>query len=189
MDGAPPASAGLGRGAIPFARQPGAGCCFLSTGGLPNAARWSGANPGPSHAFRTPRASRGLKLPSGSLTRDLSAKDWSSFRPDTVSRSRGSTEMPGAALRGARGTCGFIEGGRPPLRRPARRSRFRTHPPAARRPISALTAPLLAYRSIDMRASLARWRGDQDGPYGSLAVALTSGADPATSGRSSGAGH
>ncbi|HEY8814260.1 MAG TPA: hypothetical protein VIP57_04055 [Candidatus Dormibacteraeota bacterium] len=46
-----------------------------------------------------------------------------------------------------------------------------------------MTAPLLAYRSIDMRAPLARWRGVQDGPYGSLAVALTSGADPATFGR------
>ena len=76
--------------------------------------------------------------------------------------------MPGAALRGARGT-------------------LRVHP--ARRPISALPAPLLAYRSIDMRAPLARWRGDQDGPYGSLAVALTSGADPATFRRTSGANH
>jgi len=40
-----------------------------------------------------------------------------------------------------------------------------------------------------MRAPLARWRGDQDGPYGSLAGALTSGADPATFGRSPEAGH
>ena len=46
----------------------------------------------------------------------------------------------------------------------------------SRRPISALTAPLIAYTSIDMRAPL-------------LAVALTSGADPATFGRSPGAGH
>ena len=76
--------------------------------------------------------------------------------------------MPGAALRGARGT-------------------LRVHP--ARRPISALPTPLLAYRSIDMRAPLARWRGDQDGPYRSLAGALISGADPATFGRSPGAGH
>jgi hypothetical protein len=67
-----------------------------------------------------------------------------------VSNSGGSTEMPGAALRGARGT-------------------LRVHP--ARRPISVLPAPLLAYRSIDMRAPL-------------LAGALTSGADPATFGRS-----
>ena len=66
-----------------------------------------------------------------------------------MSGSRASTEMPGAALRGARGTV--------PV-----------HP--ARRPISALPAPLLAYRSIDMRAPL-------------LAVALTSGADPVTFGR------
>ena len=85
--------------------------------------------------------------------------------------------MPGAALRGARGTASAkSEGGRPPFRRPARRSRFRTHPPAARRPISALPAVLLAYRSIDMRAAL-------------LAGALISGADPATFGRSSEAGH
>ena len=76
--------------------------------------------------------------------------------------------MPWPALRGGRGT-------------------LRVHP--ARRPMSALPAPLLAYRSVDMRAALARWRGDQDGPYGSLTVALTSGADPATFGRSSGAGH
>jgi hypothetical protein len=39
-----------------------------------------------------------------------------------------------------------------------------------------LPAPLLAYRSIDMRAAL-------------LAVALTSGADPATFSRSPEAGH
>jgi hypothetical protein len=76
--------------------------------------------------------------------------------------------MPGAALRGARGT-------------------LRVHP--ARRPISALPAALLAYRSTDMRAALARWGGGQDGPYGSLAGALSSGADPATFGRTSGAGH
>src|ERR1700680_1598565 len=43
--------------------------------------------------------------------------------------------MPGSALRPARGT-------------------FRAHP--ARRPISALPAPLLAYRSSDMCAPLAR---------------------------------
>jgi hypothetical protein len=46
----------------------------------------------------------------------------------------------------------------------------------SRRPISAVPAPLLAYRSIDMRAPL-------------LAGALISGADPATFGRSPGAGH
>ena len=63
--------------------------------------------------------------------------------------------MPGAALRGARGT-------------------LRVHP--ARRPISAFPAALLAYRSSDMRTAL-------------LAGALSSGADPATFGRSSGAGH
>ena len=63
--------------------------------------------------------------------------------------------MPGAALRAARGT-------------------LRVHP--ARRPISALPAPLLAYRSSDMRAAL-------------LAGALSSGADPATFGRTSEAGH
>ena len=63
--------------------------------------------------------------------------------------------MPGAALCGARGT-------------------LRVHP--ARRPISALPAPLLAYRSTDMRAPL-------------LAVALSSGVDPATFGRTSEAGH
>jgi hypothetical protein len=63
--------------------------------------------------------------------------------------------MPGAALRGARGT-------------------LRAHP--ARRPISALPAPLLAYRSSDMLALL-------------LAGALISGADPAIFGRSSGARH
>src|SRR5580704_3832872 len=50
-----------------------------------------------------------------------------------VSRSESSTEMPGAALRGARGT-------------------LRAHPP--RRPSSALPAALLAYRSTDMRAAL-----------------------------------
>ena len=66
-----------------------------------------------------------------------------------------STEMPGPALRGGRGT-------------------LRVHP--ARRPISALPAALLAYRSVDMRAPL-------------LAVALTSGADPATFRRTSGADH
>jgi hypothetical protein len=63
--------------------------------------------------------------------------------------------MPGAALRGARGT-------------------LRAHP--ARRPISALPAALLAYRSGDMRAPL-------------LAGALSSGADRAIFGRSSGAEH
>jgi hypothetical protein len=63
--------------------------------------------------------------------------------------------MPGAALRGARGT-------------------LRVHP--ARRPISALPAPLLAYRFSNMRAPL-------------LAGALTSSADPATFGRTSEAGH
>ena len=42
--------------------------------------------------------------------------------------------------------------------------------------ISALPAPLLAYRCSDMRAPL-------------LAGALSSGADPATFGRSSGADH
>ena len=66
-----------------------------------------------------------------------------------------STEMPGAELRGARGT-------------------LRVHP--ARHPISALPAALLTYRSIDMRAAL-------------LAGALTSGADPATFRRTSGADH
>jgi hypothetical protein len=76
--------------------------------------------------------------------------------------------MTGAALRGARIT-------------------LRAHP--ARRPISALPAALLAYRSSDMLAALARWRGDQDGPYRSLAGALSSGADPAIFGRSSGARH
>ncbi len=63
--------------------------------------------------------------------------------------------MPGAALRGARGT-------------------LRAHP--ARCPISALPAPLLAYRSCDVRAPL-------------LAGALSSGADPAIFGRTSEAGH
>ena len=53
--------------------------------------------------------------------------------------------MPGSALRAARST-------------------LRVHP--ARRPISALPAALLAYRSVDMRAAL-------------LAGALSSGADPA----------
>jgi hypothetical protein len=62
--------------------------------------------------------------------------------------------MPGAALRSARGT-------------------LRAHP--ARRPISALPAPLLAYGFRNMLAPL-------------LAGALTSGADPAIFGRSSGAG-
>ncbi|MFI5284347.1 MAG: hypothetical protein ACHQ0J_14620, partial [Candidatus Dormibacterales bacterium] len=65
------------------------------------------------------------------------------------------TEMPGAALRGARGT-------------------LRAHPP--RRPISALPAALLAYRSSDMRAAL-------------LAGALISAADAAIFRRTSGAGH
>ena len=51
---------------------------------------------------------------------------------------------------------------------------LRVHP--ARRPISALPAALLAYRFINMRAAL-------------LAGALISGADPATFGRSPGAGH
>src|SRR5258708_9224912 len=50
-----------------------------------------------------------------------------------ASRPESSTEMPGAALRGARGT-------------------LRAHPP--RRPSSALPAALLAYRSTDMRAAL-----------------------------------
>ena len=63
--------------------------------------------------------------------------------------------MPGAALRGAPVT-------------------LRVRP--ARRPISALPAALLAYRSSDMLAAL-------------LAGALISGADPATFGRSSGARH
>ena len=72
-----------------------------------------------------------------------------------MAHSGGSTEMPGAALRGARGTV-------------------RVHP--ARRPISSLPAPLLAYRFSNMRAPL-------------LAGALISGADRATFGRSSGASH
>ncbi len=76
--------------------------------------------------------------------------------------------MPGSALRAAGGT-------------------LRVHP--AGRPISALPTALLAYRSTDMRAALARWRGVQEGPYGSLAGALSSGADPATFGRTSGAGR
>jgi hypothetical protein len=63
--------------------------------------------------------------------------------------------MPGAALRGARGT-------------------LRVHP--ARRPISSLPAPLLAHRFGNMLPPL-------------LAGASTSVADPATFGRSSGAGH
>jgi hypothetical protein len=54
------------------------------------------------------------------------------------------------------------------------RGTLRVHP--ARRPSSALPTALLAYRSIDMRTAL-------------LAGALISGADPATFGRSSGAGH
>jgi hypothetical protein len=75
--------------------------------------------------------------------------------------------MPGAALRGARGT-------------------LRAHP--ARLPISALPAPLLAYRSIDMLARLAR----QARAGWALLIApgaLTSGADRAIFGRTSGAGH
>jgi hypothetical protein len=75
--------------------------------------------------------------------------------------------MPGSALRAARGT-------------------LRVHP--ARRPISALPAVLLAFRSGDMRAALARQaRGGSD----SLIAlgALSSGADPATFGQTSGAGH
>ena len=62
-----------------------------------------------------------------------------------------STEMPKAVMRSAPGT-------------------LRAHP--ARRPISALPAPLLAYRSTDMLAAL-------------LAAALISGADPAIFGRTS----
>ena len=54
------------------------------------------------------------------------------------------------------------------------RGTLRVHP--ARRPISALPTALLAYRFINMRAAL-------------LAGALISGADPATFGRSSEAGH
>jgi hypothetical protein len=54
------------------------------------------------------------------------------------------------------------------------RGTLRVH--SARRPISALPTALLAYRFINMRAAL-------------LAGALISGADPATFGRSSGAGH
>src|SRR5260370_41887402 len=50
-----------------------------------------------------------------------------------ASRPESSTEMPGAALRGARGT-------------------LRAHPP--RRPSSALPAAVHAYRSTDMRAAL-----------------------------------
>jgi hypothetical protein len=72
-----------------------------------------------------------------------------------VSRFESSTEMPGAALRRARGT-------------------LRAHPP--RRPMSALPAALLAYRSTDMRAAL-------------LAGALTSAADAAIFRRTSEAGH
>ena len=63
--------------------------------------------------------------------------------------------MPGTALRGARGT-------------------LRVHP--ARRPISALPAPLLAYRFGNMLAPL-------------LAGALSSGADRATFGRTTETGH
>jgi hypothetical protein len=85
-----------------------------------------------------------------------------------VSLPESSTEMPWAALRGASGT-------------------LRVHP--ARRPISALPTPLLAYRSMDMRAPLTRWRGDQDRPYRSLAGALISGADPATFRRTFEEGH
>jgi hypothetical protein len=75
--------------------------------------------------------------------------------------------MPGSVLRAARGT-------------------LRVHP--ARHPISALPAPLLAYRSGDMRAPLAR---QARGGWASLIAlgALSSGADPATFGRTSEAGH
>jgi hypothetical protein len=74
--------------------------------------------------------------------------------------------MPGAALRGARGT-------------------LRVHP--ARRPISALPTALLAYRSSDMLAALVR----QAHAGWDLLIALgalISGADRAIFGRSSGAG-
>ena len=75
--------------------------------------------------------------------------------------------MPGAALRGARGT-------------------LRVRP--ARRPISALPTALLAYRSSDMLAALVR----QAHAGCDLLIALgalISDADPATFGRSSGARH
>ena len=72
-----------------------------------------------------------------------------------VSRFERSTEMAGAVLRSAPAT-------------------LRAHP--ARRPNSALPAPLLAYASTDARAPL-------------LAGALSSGADRAIFGRTSEAGH
>jgi hypothetical protein len=85
--------------------------------------------------------------------------------------------MPGAALRGARGTLRLLlRGDVPPWGvRPGGAGSGRT-PLAARRPISSLPAPLLAYRFSNMRAPL-------------LAGALISGADRATFGRSSGASH
>ena len=79
-----------------------------------------------------------------------------------------STEMPGAALRGARGT-------------------LRVHP--ARRPISALPAALLAYRSTDMLAALTRYAATRMGLTECSPGALISGADPATVRRTSGADH
>ena len=78
-----------------------------------------------------------------------------------------STEMPRAALRGARGT-------------------LRAHPP--RRPISALPAALLAYRSTDMRAALAR-QARAGGDLLIALVALTSAVDAAIFRRTSEAGH
>jgi hypothetical protein len=60
MGGAAPVSAGSGRGATPCALQPGVECCFHSIAELRNAARWSGANPGLSHACRALRAFLGL---------------------------------------------------------------------------------------------------------------------------------
>jgi len=52
MDGVQRSSAGLARDGIRFAQVPGAESCFHSTGGSPNAAPWSAANPGPSRVSK-----------------------------------------------------------------------------------------------------------------------------------------
>jgi len=66
MGGGPSPSEGLASDVIPSARLRADESCFRSTGGLRNAERWSGANPGLSHACRTLRASRALPLQAGS---------------------------------------------------------------------------------------------------------------------------
>jgi hypothetical protein len=52
MEGAQKLSAGLARDGIPSGQAPGVESCFRLTGGSPNVAPWSAANPGPSRVSK-----------------------------------------------------------------------------------------------------------------------------------------